>query len=167
MKMQPRKIIDRFMESLELSTQSSLAALLDVAPQRINEAIRRGKIPDAWLYKVAYLTGRDVDWLRTGEGSEFKEGAVARCQQLPPGPRRAILSQIEQYLVQAPDDELSSVQRLIEALNRAAPDVRSHLVNQLKVIERLNQYDAEHLGKRRRRAKGGQGWGKPEGKAAG
>lgn len=70
---QPRKIIDRLCSSLGVSKLKELANFLNVVPSAINGAIRKRQIPDGWLYKVAYQTGRRIEWLRTGEGPEFTD----------------------------------------------------------------------------------------------
>ncbi len=33
------------------------------------------QIPDVWLYKVAYKTGRTVEWLQSGTGHECADEA--------------------------------------------------------------------------------------------
>lgn len=76
MSSQPREIINRLCSALNVSTLAGLSRFLDVSPQAINGAIRKQQIPDVWLYKVSYHTGRLVEWLRSGTGLEFADAVT-------------------------------------------------------------------------------------------
>lgn len=75
MNVQPREITKRLCHALGVSSLAGLARFLDVSPQAINGAIQKRQIPDVWLYKVSYRTGRLVEWLRSGTGPEFADVA--------------------------------------------------------------------------------------------
>lgn len=67
---QAREIIDRLLSSGTYPSQSALARHLDVAPQRITDAIARNQIPELWIYRIAYETGFRAEWLKTGHGAK-------------------------------------------------------------------------------------------------
>lgn len=71
---EPREIIDRLLTASGHRTQSALARQLDIAPQRITDAIAHGNVPDLWIYRVAYDSGYRADWLRTGRGAKLHAG---------------------------------------------------------------------------------------------
>lgn len=100
-------IIERFKRSFGVNTQTALAKMLDLTPSSITDALRREEIPDVWLYKVAYRTGRRVEWLQSGQGPEFADAISKekeRYQRLSPALRCLIdqlseLSGAEQSIV--------------------------------------------------------------------
>lgn len=65
------EIIDRLLLAGGFPSQAALARSLDITPQRITEALRRGKIPDLWVYRVAYQTGFRAEWIQTGRGARM------------------------------------------------------------------------------------------------
>lgn len=71
---EPREIIDRLLSASGHRTQSALARHLDIAPQRITDAIAHGTIPDLWIYRVAHDSGYRAEWLRTGRGAKLHPG---------------------------------------------------------------------------------------------
>ena len=70
-----RQIINRLSRSVGAKTQSALAEFLRVRQGNISQAIKNNHVPDTWLYKVSYHTGRTVEWLRSGTGPEFADAA--------------------------------------------------------------------------------------------
>lgn len=89
-------IIRRLIDSALSKNQAGLAAYLGISPSKITDAMRRGAIPEAWLYKVAYRTGYSVEWLRTGRGEKFQaafisEGKVPYLTKIPAGPMGSAL----------------------------------------------------------------------------
>jgi SOS-response transcriptional repressor LexA len=83
---EPRDIISRLLSAGGYLSQSALARRLDVAPQRITDAISHGQIPELWIYHVAYHTGVRAEWLRTGRGPK-----------LHPARTEVITEQLKQY----------------------------------------------------------------------
>lgn len=71
---EPREIIERLLSASGHHTQAALARHLDIAPQRITDAISNGQIPELWIYRVAYHSGYRAEWLRTGRGSKLHLG---------------------------------------------------------------------------------------------
>ena len=67
------RIINRLSLSIGAKTQSSLAEFLGVRQGNISQAIKNNHVPESWLYKVSYHTGRTVEWLRSGTGPEFAD----------------------------------------------------------------------------------------------
>src|SRR3990167_2340980 len=65
-------IVKRLIEASMSKNQAGLASYLEISPSKITYAVRRGSIPQAWLYKIAYRTGYNVDWLRTGTGEKMQ-----------------------------------------------------------------------------------------------
>lgn len=134
----PRGIIDRLILALGLKTQAQLAARLEIRPQSINSAINRGEIPEAWLYRVAYLTGRNVEWLRTGKGPIRHGTLIAEAPATAYGSGKgkpAILRRVLEAWGQLDAEEQTAVERCTELLRLEDRDIRAHLINQLKLIE--------------------------------
>jgi hypothetical protein len=72
-------VIERLIKATGCKSQRELAAYLEVTPGYITNAVRRDKIPEAWLYKVGLRTRRRVEWLLTGQGPEFLNEAAAEA----------------------------------------------------------------------------------------
>lgn len=94
--LQPRDLISRLIKACRVKNQAALAGILEISPSKITDAIRREKIPDAWLYKVAYNTGYSVNWLRTGRGEKFQAAMIAEAKvpyltKIPAGPMGSAL----------------------------------------------------------------------------
>lgn len=135
---EPREIIERLLGALDLKTQAQLAASLEIKPQSIISAMSRGEIPDAWLYRVAYLTKRKVDWLRTGRGPVWHGNVTAEATPALYGggkghsaPLRRVLEAWEEL----DSEERVTVERCAEALRIGDREIREHLIAQLKLIE--------------------------------
>ena len=118
-------ILRRLMVCLGVSTKSALAKRLEIVPSAVTDAIRKSKIPDVWLYRVAYETGAKLEWLRTGEGTQnMKEVMVAESQAV----YAASLDTL--------DEEIrTAVKRLITAMSSGDELIRSHLIGQLRLVE--------------------------------
>lgn len=128
----PRTVIGRLIAALNLRTQAQLAARLGIRPQSIISAIRRGEIPEAWLYRVAYLSGRRVEWLQTGNGSLWHEVVVAEA---PPQPYGTALRRVLAAWKGLDAERQAAVERCAELLRLEDRDIRAHLIRQLKLIE--------------------------------
>lgn len=163
-------IIERLRHATGAKSLAELARILDVAPAAVTNAIRAKRIPDVWLYKIAYQFGRRVEWLREGDGPEMQTmiaEAPPSYMKLPAGPRRNLGEQLDRYLTEAPAEEVASIRRLIETLTEAAPDTRQHIVEQLKLLERLTAAEKELEKLTRLKSGGSYGGAPPAGKAAG
>lgn len=69
-----------------MTTQAQLAAALGVRQGNISQAIQNNRVPDLWLYKVSYITGRSFEWLQTGAGEPLHVLAAEDVVQYgPPG----------------------------------------------------------------------------------
>lgn len=67
-------ILERLMQGAALRRQSQLAELLEVSPQAVSQAWRKGRVPDAWIIKVAQQFNLSADWLLFGRGEAGSEG---------------------------------------------------------------------------------------------
>ena len=148
---EPREIVERLIVALGVETQAQLAARLDIRPQSIVSAITRGEIPVAWLYRVAYLTGRSVEWLRTGKGEGWREGVIA---ETPPGAyggkgQSAMLRRILEAWEELDAEAQATVERCVQALRSGDREIRDHLVAQMKLIQETVQ--RRHTKRSRRR----------------
>lgn len=65
---QENEVLARLLKGAGLRRHSQLAELLEVSPQAISQARRKGKIPEAWVVKVAALFQLSTDWLFFGRG---------------------------------------------------------------------------------------------------
>ncbi len=139
---EPRGIIDRLLVALDCETQTRLAARLEIRPQSIISAVNRGEIPEAWLYRVAYLTGRSVEWLRTGKGPAWQGNVIAE-RTAPSYGNRGAQSAVLRHLLEAweelDEEERAAMERCAEILRTGDLDVREHLIAQLKLIEEAMQ----------------------------
>ncbi len=139
---EPREIIERLIVALDLKTQARLAASLEIKPQSIISAMSRGEIPDAWLYRVAYLTKRSVDWLRTGKGPVWHGNVTAETTSSLYGGGKGHSAPLRHVLEAWEDldsEERVTVERCAEALRIGDRDIREHLITQLKLIEETVQ----------------------------
>jgi|CXWL01.1.fsa_nt_gi hypothetical protein len=135
--MKHREIIDRMMSSIEVKSLAALARELEIAPSAINAAIRQKRLPDVWLYKVAYRTGRSVEWLQSGQGPEFTDVAAEESAHY----QRTLPPALRMLLVRWKD--LSDTQRSIlehaTALLESEDKETRRTIRQ--VIERLYEHD--------------------------
>ena len=149
---EPRGIIERLIVALDLKTQAQLAASLEIRPQSIISAMSRGEIPEAWLYRVAYLTGRNVDWLRTGKGPVWHGNVIAEATAPSWGSGRghsAPLRRVLEAWEELDSEEQTAVERCAEALRVGDRDIREHLIAQLKLIEETVQMRRAKRARRR------------------
>lgn len=141
MRPEPRDIIERLIAALDLKTQAQLAASLEIRPQSIVSALNRGEIPEAWLYRVAYRTGRSIEWLRTGKGAARHGALVAEAPAPVYGDKKQ--SEMLQRVIQAWDhmdaDAQAMLLRCAEILHGADGDLREHLIAQVKLIDEMAQ----------------------------
>jgi hypothetical protein len=150
MRSEPREIVERLIAALGVETQAQLAARLEIRPQSIVSAITRGEIPVAWLYRVAYLTGRSVEWLRTGKGEGWREGVIAETPPRAYGGKgqSAVLRRILDSWEELDTEEQATVERCVQALRSGDREIRDHLVAQMKLIEEAAQWRRAKRGRR-------------------
>ncbi|TAJ10162.1 MAG: hypothetical protein EPO61_03245 [Nitrospirae bacterium] len=142
MRLDPREIVERLMVALGLKTQAQLAGSLEIRPQSIVSAINRGEIPDAWLYRVAYQTGRSVEWLRTGKGPAWQGVHVAEAPAPAYGGDKrqsAMSQQLNGTWDKLDAEEQAAVLRCAEIFRQADREIREHLIAQLKLIDEMAQ----------------------------
>lgn len=129
-----RETIDRLVKATGCQNKSDLARYLEITPQRITEAMGRGKISEAWFYKIAYRTGRRVEWLRTGQGPEFLDEAAAEEVEFG---RSALVRELTEAMDHLDEEEQAAIRRAVEILKTGPLDVRQHLMGQLKLLARM------------------------------
>ena len=66
------EIIGRLKEALSVKSDGELANNLGISRQNIGAARKRDDVPPGWIYKVAELSGRSMDWLRFGQGPKVR-----------------------------------------------------------------------------------------------
>lgn len=141
-------VLRRLMQCLGVTTKAALGRRIGVGTQAIVNAIARGEIPEAWIYKVGYESRTSIDWIRTGQGprelpfcsAETKSGVPQeRPGELQQGPNTkedetllALLS-VCRGLTRK---ELETVVRCGYVLQEGDKDSRRHLIDELKYIEK-------------------------------
>ncbi len=68
------EVIERMKESGRLKNDSRVARALGVTPQALSNYKKRGKIPADLVIRFSDIYGLYVDWLLTGEGTQYKAG---------------------------------------------------------------------------------------------
>lgn len=138
--MKTRDIIERLQCALGLTSLAALARELQIDPSAINAAIRQKRLPDVWLYKVAYRTGRRVEWLQSGEGPEFSdmeaEEKAKYRRAFPP----ALQGLIDQW-TDLSEAERSIVDSAMKLLLSADAETRDLVV---KVVESVQEHRKSH-----------------------
>jgi len=70
--------IDRIMSATKSKTETDLARALEVKPQSVSQAKKKGSIPAQWFVCIALKYGVSLDWLVSGR--EAVHGAnLASC----------------------------------------------------------------------------------------
>lgn len=110
-----------------VKTQAQLADILGISQAAVTQALSKGKIPDVWLYKVAYQTGRRVEWLRTGEGPEFLNEVVAETEHRYGIEDEAVRLYLTRRL-SLDDDRRETIDHLMDLLLRADDTTREALL---------------------------------------
>lgn len=131
-----------------VNTQAQLAAALDISQAAVAQALGKDKIPDVWLYKVAYQTGRRVEWLRTGEGPEFAE-TVAELKHHYGLNDEAVRLYLERRLALG-DDRRHLIDRLMDLLLRADDTTRDALLALLQAHPDSPRHRRDAPGKRKK-----------------
>lgn len=108
----------------------------------------KGKIPDSWLYKVAYQTGRRVEWLQTGQGPEFAE-TVAELKHHYGLEEEAVRLYLARRL-ELPDDRRHLIDRLMDLLLRTDDTTRDALLALLQAKPEGSRHARESAPKKKR-----------------
>lgn len=61
-------VLTRFYEATNLSSIADLADFLDIRRQAVYSALKSGKFPNDWYFRVAKMTNYSIDWLINGVG---------------------------------------------------------------------------------------------------
>ncbi len=153
MRSNPRDIIRRLMSALAVSTQVQLSGRLGIKPQSIISAVKRGEIPEAWLYRVAYSTGKSVEWLRTGRGPAWQAKVVSEPRAPRYGDGRGLAdtySDLMSIWNELDLEERTTVRRCAEALRAGNRDMRELVIREMKLVEEAIQRRSRRKGSRRR-----------------
>lgn len=158
------EIIDRLKNTLRAGSDSELARRLGVPQTTVSAWRQRGRIPPGAIARIAVAIGRSVEWVKTGSLSQIEAATrvaeeLDSTQGIPLELRQRIswlkplaeavesfqdadadaielLVTLLPYIRMATHVERETIRRLLRGL-RASPEVRTHLVGQLKLIERL------------------------------
>lgn len=161
--MQSVEILDRLKVACGVDSDLSLANRLNIPQGTIAKWRKRGRIPPGGIARIAVAIGRSVEWVRTGtpsrlematEAARVAEGMsqyivrdteqIRKIEEIAEGLLTSggvdLLMELAAYIKDAPRQERDTIRRLLRGL-KASPEVRSHLIGQLKLIDRL--IDAE------------------------
>jgi hypothetical protein len=135
-KANPRDVLERLRIVFGAANQSQLALRLAIKPQAIISAIRRGEIPEAWLYKAAYETQISVGWLNTGKGAKYLPARMIDAsaevgETIPPSAMKLLSSWPE--LKEAEKEVLT---RCAELLRSSDPAIRDIAKQTLVLLEK-------------------------------
>ena len=64
-------IYERLLEASGSKNDSELARVLNISPQSVNGARKRGEVPPAWVQSYAEMSGVSSDWLFFGRGPKY------------------------------------------------------------------------------------------------
>jgi len=125
---------------------------------------KRGRIPAGGVARIAVAIGRSVEWVRTGlpsaleiatdtakaveaagspessVGAAFRVTSFAGAMEDLLGDAKAVdlLIEVARYIKDAKREDRDTIRRLLEGL-QAGSDVRTHLIGQLRLIDKLVQ----------------------------
>ena len=74
------------------------------------ESISRGRIPDLWIYRVAYKTGYRAEWLQTGHGAKLNPAHISVAAEsltdyaLPPSALVPVLTWVQAGALRSAED---------------------------------------------------------------
>lgn len=120
------------MAALQVKTYADLARMLTVDPSAINAAIRSQRVPEAWLYKVAYQTRCRVEWLRTGQSPHYLDEAVAETRTLYGLPSIEVIGPLVEAWKDLSEDERKVIERSIELLRCGEADLMKDMLDFLE-----------------------------------
>lgn len=121
------------MRACSAGTQTQLAGALGISQAAVTQAIAKGKIPEGWAYKVAYSTGRRVDWILSGRGTEFANTAAEEMEryrrELPPA-----LHDLTEQWTALTETERAIVDNALKLLLSSDAETRGLMVNVLQSV---------------------------------
>jgi hypothetical protein len=127
------KVIARIMGASGCKNQSELADFVGTSQPAVARAIKDGKAPDHWLYRIAYRTGRRVEWLQSGHGTEFQDLAAEEMEryrrELPPA-----LHDLAGQWRALPEPERAIVDNALTLLLSSDADTRALMVDVLRAL---------------------------------
>lgn len=81
----------RMIELFETDNAAEIARRLEVPQATVNNYLRRGRLPDAWLLRrIARKTGCSLNWLLLGDGAKFLPRPTQAETVIPLAPKAAI-----------------------------------------------------------------------------
>jgi hypothetical protein len=75
-----KTVLDRLMHISKAKTYASLAKILDVTPQSVSDAKRKGRVPNAWILKISDKCDVSFEWLLYGDEPRQAPGRVNRYE---------------------------------------------------------------------------------------
>lgn len=102
--------LDRLLQGAGLRRDSQLAELLDVSPQAVSQARRKGRIPDRWVLKIAAQFGLSTDWIFFGDENHQSHASSpmhssAFSNKTPSSPRHGAVPGKRSFFGEIPDGE--------------------------------------------------------------
>ena len=119
-----------------VKTQAQLGGILNISQAAVTQAISKDKIPEAWIYKVAYQTGRRAEWLKSGQGPEFANLAAEEEAHYRRALSPALQGLINQW-TELSESERSIVDSAMKLLLSADAETRDLVV---KVVESVRTH---------------------------
>jgi SOS-response transcriptional repressor LexA len=75
--------LKRVFESTGISSQSELAAALQINRSAITQARKKGAVPDKWILHLYKKFGLNPDWVEFGKGKMFLKGDDGKFKNIP------------------------------------------------------------------------------------
>ena len=120
-----------------LKNQSQFADFVGTSQPAVARAVKEGKIPDAWFYKVAHRTGRRIEWLQTGNGPECLSDAVAEVEERYGLARSPALKSLLEQRAELHESQQQIVDRAVQMILDSDMETRALL---LQVLERVYEH---------------------------
>ena len=110
--------IDRIMLATKSKTETDLARALEVKPQSVSQAKKKGSIPAQWFVCIALKYGVSLDWLVSGReaGHGAANTACPRCVELY---EKLIVVQERENAILQENGELKTAHMALQTENTA------------------------------------------------
>ena len=111
------EIYNRLLEASGTKNDSELSRVLNLTPQSINGARKRGEVPPAWIKSYAETSGVNSDWLFFGRGPMRQDSPHEARQASAQADLEALKERVvmlEQQLA-AKDEALAAKQETLDA----------------------------------------------------